>query len=219
MVPLSKSGLRVSGAWVRIPPSPPVDEFKQRINNKMEKSELTDLLSEDPKIKYSGAKNLLAATRENPADIYPNLGFFVKLLGNENKILKWTAIDVIGALAIADRAKSIDELRGKLFGFLNTGNMITAHHAISALTDIALAKPEHQAEITDELLKVEHYNYDTTECRNISIGKVILAISKYFDKLEDKEAMIEFVRRQTKNSRNATRKKAEKFLTKFNLHK
>jgi len=98
---------------------------------------------------------------------------------------------------------------------LNTGNMITANHAINALTDIALAKPEYQAEITKELLKVEHYSYDTAECRNICIGKVILAIGKYFDDLKDKEATLDFVRRQTKNTRNATRKKAEQFLRKY----
>ena len=32
MVPLSKSGLRISGAWVRIPPSPPVWRLKKMAN-------------------------------------------------------------------------------------------------------------------------------------------------------------------------------------------
>ena len=104
---------------------------------------------------------------------------------------------------------------GKLFGLLNAGNLITANHAIAALSDIALVKHEHRAKITDELLRVEHYNYETDECRNIAIGKATLAISTYFDKLEDKERTIEFVRRQTKNTRNATRKKAEQFLKKY----
>ncbi len=124
-------------------------------------------------------------------------------------------MDVIGALARVDKAKAVDKLMGKLFGLLNAGNMITAHHAITALTDIALARPEFQAEITNELLRVEHYNYDTVECRNISIGKVILAISTCFSQLENKEAVIEFVRRQTRNTRNATKKKAVQFLKKY----
>jgi hypothetical protein len=182
----------------------------------MEKLNLTDLFSEDPKIKYGCSKSLIALAKANPAEIYPNLDFFVKLLDSENKILKWTAIDVIGALAKVDGVKAVDKLKGRLIGLLKAGNMITAHHAITALTDIALAKPEYQAEITDELLKVEHYNYDTDECRNITIGKAILAISNYFDNLEEKETTIEFVRRQTKNTRNATRKKAEQFLKKYN---
>jgi hypothetical protein len=182
----------------------------------MAKINLTDLLSADPKIKYACSKNLLVLAHENPAELYPELDFFVKLLDNENKIIKWTAMDVIGALARVDGTKKIDKLMSRLFGLLNTGNMITAHHAIAALTDIALAKPEYQAAITDELLKVEHYDYDTGECRNISIGKVILAISTYFTGLEDKEATLEFVKRQTENTRNATRKKATQFLKKYN---
>ncbi len=181
----------------------------------MGKINFDDLLSKDPKIKYGCAKNLLTVAKENPAEIYPHLDFFVKLLDSENKILKWTAIDIIGHSAKVDNAKAIDKLMGRLFRLLSAGNMITAHHAITALTDIALAKPEYQAEITSELLKVEHYNYDTDECRNISIGKVILAISTYFDELEYKEAAIEFVRRQTENTRNATKKKAEQFLRKY----
>ncbi len=183
----------------------------------MEKLHFKDLLSKDPKIKYACAKNLLAVAREKPAEIYPDLDFFIELLENENKILKWTAIDVIGSLARVDNAKAIDKLMGRLIGLLNAGNMITAHHAITALTDIVLAKPEYQAEITNQLLKVEHYNYDTDECRNISIGKVILAISTYFNELEDKDPTIEFVRRQTRNTRNATKKKAEQFFRQYNL--
>jgi hypothetical protein len=183
----------------------------------MEKINLADLSSKDPKIKYGCAKNLLAVSKENPAEIYPNLDFFVELLDNENKIIRWTAIDIIGNLARVDGAKKIDTLMEKLFGLLNTGNMITANHAIMALADIALARPEHQKKITDELLKVEHYNYDTDECRNITIGTVIRAIGSYFNEFEDREDTIEFVRRQTQNSRNATKKKAEKFLPKYKV--
>ena len=142
----------------------------------MEKINLADISSRDPKIKYGCAKNLLAVAKENPAEIYPELDFFVELLDSENNIIKWTAIDIIGRLARVDEAKKIDTLLERLFGLLNTGKMITANHAIMALADIALARPEHQQKITDELLKVECYNYDTDECRNIAIGAVIQAI-------------------------------------------
>ncbi len=181
----------------------------------MDKINLADLSSKDPKIKYGCAKNLSTLAGENPSEIYPHLDFFVKLLDSDNKFLKWTAIDVIGHLAKVDKAKNIDNLMGKLFRLLSGGNLITANHAISALTCIALAKPEYQEKITDEFLKVEQYRYDTDECHNIAIGKVILAISTYLSQLENKGAVIEFVGRQTKNTRSATRKKAEQFLKKY----
>ena len=176
---------------------------------------LADLSSRDPKTKYGSARDLLTIAKDSPSELYPHIDYFVELLNSENNILKWTAIDIIGSLSKVDEKGKIDKLMGKLFGLLNTGNMITANHAIVALTDIAVAKPEYQKEITSELLKVEHYSYDTDECRNIALGKVILAIGSYSDQLEDKKAVVEFVRRQTKNTRNATKKKAEQFLKKL----
>lgn len=174
-----------------------------------------DLLSEDPKVKYGCTKNLLAIAKNSPDELYPHIDYLVKLLDNDNQILKWTAIDVIGHLSKVDKEKKTDQLVDKLFGLLNAGKLITANHTIVALANVASAKPEYQRKITDELLKVEHYTYDTDECRNIALGKVIMAISSYFDQLKDKKAVIEFVERQTRNKRNATKKKAEQFLKKL----
>ena len=176
---------------------------------------LVDLSSRDPKTKYACARNLLAIAKDSPKALYPHIDHFVELLDSDNRILRWTAIQIIGNIAKVDEEKKVDKLLGRLFGLLNTGNMITANHAIRALTDVALAKPEYQKEITNELLKVEYYNYDTDECRNIALGKVVQALGSYFNRLEDKKAIINFIERQTQNTRNATKKKAEQFLKKL----
>lgn len=180
----------------------------------MEKIDFADLMSADPKVKYGCARSLLAVAKENPAELYPRLDFFVGLLDGENRILKWTAIDIIGHLAKVDGAGKTDKLLGRLFSLLGAGNMITANHATGALANMALAKPGHRDRITAELLKIEGHSYETDECRNIAIGAAILAIGSHFGQLRDKEAAVEFVRRQMKNTRNATRKKAEQFLKK-----
>jgi hypothetical protein len=180
------------------------------------KVKLTDMFSADPKIKYACAKNVLALAGENPERLYGDLEFFVSMLDNQNNILRWTAIDVIGALARVDRDNVLPSILNKIIELLNTGNMITANHAIAALADIAVSRPELQAQITGELLNVEHYEYDSVECRNIALGKVILAVGKYFTELQDKKPALEFIIRQTRNTRIATRKKAEQFLHKYN---
>lgn len=181
-----------------------------------DKINLADLSSSDPKVKYCCAKNLIAVAKENPARLYPHIDTFVKLLDSENNILKWTAIQVIGNLARVDKEKKVDRLIGRLVGFLNAGKLITANNAAMALAAIAVAKPRYQKQITEELLKVEHYNYDTDECRNIAIGKIIESVGLYSNQLKDKKAVIEFAQRQTKNTRNATKKKAEQLLKKCN---
>lgn len=160
-------------------------------------------------------KKILATGKEDPAVLYPELDLFVGLLDCDNNIIKWTAIDTIGYLANVDDQKIIDKYIPGLFELLNTGKMITANHTISALADIALAKPEYQKKIISELLKVEHKNYDTDECQNIAIGKVILVIGKFYKQLEDKREVIDFLKRQVRNTRNATRKKAELLLNKI----
>ena len=179
-----------------------------------DKIDLADLSSDDPKVKYCCAKNLIAIAKEDPARLYPHIDTFVKLLDGQNNVLKWTAIIIIGKLARVDKEKKVDRLIGKLAGFLNAGKLITANNTTMALAGIAVAKPQYQKQITRELLKVENYDYDTMECRNIAIGKVIEAIGSYSGQLKDKKAVIEFALRQTKNTRNATKKKAEQFLKK-----
>jgi hypothetical protein len=176
-----------------------------------------DLQSRDPAVKYGCAKKLLALAGEDPARLYPRLDFFARLMEGDNRIIRWTAIDIIGRLARVDAAGRVDRLLPRLFGLLDCGNMITANHAIAALANIALARPEHRDSITGELLKVEHYTYDTVECRNIAMGQVILAIGPYFEQLPEKRAVVDFVRRQANNTRNATRKKAEQFLKKHGV--
>ena len=180
------------------------------------KINLADLQSDSAEVKYRCAKNLIAIARENPARLYPHIDTFIKLLDGDNNVLKWTAIIIIGNLARVEKEKMVDRLIGRLVGFLNAGKLITANNATMALAGIAIAKPQYQKQITEELLKVEHYDYDTDECRNIAFGKVIEAIGSYSSQLKDKKAVIEFAQRQTKNTRNATRKKAERFLEKAN---
>jgi hypothetical protein len=180
-----------------------------------DKINLADLQSDSAEVKYCCAKNLIAISKENPARLYPHIDTFVKLLDGDNNVLKWTAIIIIGNLARVDKEKKVDRLIGRLVGFLNAGKLITANNATMALASIAIAKPQYQKQITKELLKVEHYEYDTDECRNIAMGKVIEAIGLYSSQLNDKKAVTEFAERQTKNTRNATRKKAERFLKKL----
>jgi hypothetical protein len=57
--------------------------------------------------------------------------------------------------------------------------------------------------------------YDTDECRNVTIGKVILVVSTYFNERGDKKKTIDFVECKTGNTRNATKEKAEQFLKKY----
>lgn len=182
----------------------------------------TDLLPEifngissaNPRIKFKSAKILRILSEKNPKMLYSKMDFFINLLNSENNILKWEAIDVIGNLSSVDSKNMFDKIFGNFYDLLSDESMITAGHVIDNSGKIARAKPHLQNKITKELLKVEKIQYETSECRNILLGKVILSFSQYIGQVDNKEKMISLVKRQLKNSRKATRAKAEKFLIK-----
>lgn len=113
-----------------------------------------------------------------------------------------------------DKKKKVDKLLPQIVGFLKSGKLITANNAILALSEIAHNKPEHSDKIVKEFLKVEDYNFDTSECKNIVIGKILLALNSLKDQIKNQKDTLSFVERQTNNSRNATKKKAQKLLDK-----
>jgi hypothetical protein len=171
--------------------------------------------SKEPRVKYGCSKSLLLLSEKNPELLYSKWDVFVEILKNENQILKWMAIAILGNLAAVDRKHQHKGLLRELHGFLSCGELITANNAIVALGKIARACRDERREITAQLLKVEHYFYDTDECRNIALGKVILALGMFIDPANASPEVIEFVRRQTTNSRSATAKKAATLLKKL----
>ena len=166
----------------------------------------------NPKVKYGSVRDLLAAARIRPEAVYPHFDRFVELLKSQNNILKWTAIDVIGLLSKVDKENKVDAMVGKLTTLVKEGKFITANHAISALSAIASAKPRFKQKVAVALLKAEQYKYETTECKNIVLGKVIEAIRPIAASVASKNEIIGFVKRQTRNARSSTRKKAQQFL-------
>lgn len=174
----------------------------------MNKINLNDFSSTNAKIKYACAKQAIAISKDNPTKLYPDFDFFVKLLDSPNNILKWTAIQVIGNLSKVDGKEKIDELLSRILGFLKLGQLITANNAILALTAIACNKPKHSNKIIKELLGVKNYGFETSECKNIVIGKVLLAFDRLQDQIRDKKEALLFIEKQINNPRNATGKKA-----------
>lgn len=183
----------------------------------MTKLNLKDLQSDKPEIKYRSAKQAIALSEKNPKALYPQLNTFVKLLNSENRVLKWVAIIVIGNLAAVDKQNKIDGLIPRLIGFLQEKEMITANNSIKALGKIAGSKPEYKEKIFKAMLCVEKATYHnqgkvSPECRNIALGKVIDVFAERHEDIKKRKELITFIARQTKNTRPAVRKRAQKLL-------
>jgi hypothetical protein len=171
--------------------------------------------SPNPRVKYGCAKILSNLSEDAPEKLYSRMDFFIELLDSREKILKWNALDILANLAKVDAEKKFDRIFGKYYSFLQDEAMITVAHVVDNSGKIAKARPDLAKEITDRLLRVERLSLTqhlTQECKNILLGKTIVAFGTYLDRIERKDDVTAFVKRQLQNSRNATRVKAEKFL-------
>jgi hypothetical protein len=167
-------------------------------------------------VKFGATKILRLLSEQKPEILYPHMDHFIEQLDDENNIIKWNAQDIIANLIDVDTDKKFDTIFDKYYSLISDEVMITAGHVVDNSGKIALSKPQFQNEITKHLLSVDKINRDP-ECNNILIGKAILSFEKYFKEIskEEKHKIISFVKNHSNNSRNATKKKAEKFLTRF----
>lgn len=176
-------------------------------------SEVFQGLSADrASIKYGSEKILRIISEEEPEILYRKMDAFIENLDSDNNFLKWGAIHVIANLAAVDSKDKFEEIFDKYFAPISGPVLITAANIIAGAAKIAMAKPELAERITRELLKVEKAKYQTTECRNIALGKVIESFDQFYDQIADREPVLRLVKKQLQNTRKATRKKAEKFL-------
>lgn len=180
--------------------------------------EIIEGLSADKaRTKYGCAKVLRLLSEKKPEVLYPCFDFFVDLLDSDNSFIKWDAIHVLGNLAAVDSENRFEKVYNRYFAPIPGPVLITAANVIGGAARIALAKPTLTERVTKEILKVEKARYQTDECRNVALGQVIDSFDRFYNQIENREPVIALVRRQLNNTRNSTRKKAEKFLKKHKI--
>lgn len=172
------------------------------------------LESKAARVKYKSAKVLRYISQKKPKMLYPHFGFFVKLMDEDNKILKWNAIDIIANLNSADSDCLFEGIFTKFYDKLKEGNLITSGHVIESSSTIIKAKPELKGKIIKIILRQDTLPLPTEECRSIIGGKTIKVLSDCYDQIDNKKELQDFVIKQLQSQRQATRKKAEAFLKK-----
>lgn len=177
---------------------------------------LIDAVSSDMgRVRLGAIKALRILSERTPDPIYPHFDFFARLLHHENSILRWNAMLILGNLAAVDGERRLERILDEYLAPIRGPHLIDAASAIRGATAIAAAKPHLAEKIASRILQVERANYATPECRNVAIGHAINSFERLFPMLARRRAVQRFVSRQTGNPRNATRKKAERFLRKW----
>ena len=181
----------------------------------MKSFDLKDLLSKNPKIKYACAKKAIFVSNKNPELIYPQLKFLDQFLYGENKILKWTAMQIIGNLSSIDKMNLIDKYVPVLISSLSDKSMVTASNSAEALSNISKNKQKFEDQILKALIKVEKNVYYSKgkispECRNVAIQNVLKSFEKLDKSIYKRTDIKNFLKRQLKNPRIKVRELAEK---------
>ncbi|GAB4363028.1 MAG: hypothetical protein Kow0042_00560 [Calditrichia bacterium] len=175
---------------------------------------LEGLSNSSANIKFGSAKVLHLLSEELPDLLYPEMDFFASLLDNNNNIIKWNAIIIIGNLTAVDVQQKFERLFSRYYQPITGPTLITAANIIKSSKKIIRSKPQLADRIINQILKVEQGAYQTEDCRNIAIGHAIKLLEHCDDQISDRKAVYEFVERQARNPRPATRKAAESFLKK-----
>ncbi len=173
------------------------------------------LRSDQAAVKFGSSKILLLVSERAPATVYPAIRSFIDLLDCENKILKWGAIRIIGNLAGVDSKNRIDRVLERYLEPIPGPELVTAANVIGGATKIALAKPRLTDRIVGAILNVEKAQYRTPACRNVALGRAIEAFDQLYGQSRLQESIAKLVKRQLNNPRNATRRKAEKFVKRW----
>lgn len=174
-----------------------------------------EISTDKSRVKLACSKALVLLSEKKPDLLYGQVDEIIALLDNENQIVKWNAITMLGNMAAVDCDFRIKELLRKFHSLLTKGELITANTAIAALGKMALVFPDEQRRIVSQLLKIEHAKFQTDECRNIALGKVILAFEMFLQPGSLQKEILEFAARQTNNMRKATAEKARDFLRRY----
>lgn len=153
----------------------------------------------------------MTLSEKNPGVLYSKWDRFVDLLDSENAFMKSIGIRILSNLARVDTKNNFDKIFDKFYGLLNDESMVTAANLVDHSGMIAKAKPKLQNRITSRLLGIDSTDHGP-ECKNILKGKAILSFREYFEEARNKKKIIEFVKKELKNTRLATKKKPEKFL-------
>ena len=160
--------------------------------------------------KFKTAKALIALSDEQPDKLYPYFNAFRNLLETKNKIIQWSAFQIVANLAKVDKERRIDGIIVNYLAPIAGPVMVTAANSIMGSAKIAQTHKHLSNRIVRAILQVENAKYQTDECRNVAIGHAITALGLM--EVKRSADAVGFLERQTANTRASTRKKAELLL-------
>jgi len=211
----------------------PTDFLKKLENKTITKEKLAQKIKQDFKllpeiinaidsnkatVRYGCGKILMDLSKENPNKLYPYMDTFINFLDSKYRIITWQAMAIIANLTKVDKKKIFDQNFEKYYNFINDEYMVTVANIVGHSGEIAQAKPYLIPKITEKLLLVEKIKITphlTKECKLVITEGAIESFDKFFDRINQKQKIISFVKKYRNSTRKSLKTKAQKFLEKW----
>jgi len=174
---------------------------------------LDGLSSREEPYRYNCFKVLMLISREHGELLYQMWDRLVEQLGSDNTYWRISALQLIANLTGVDTEHRFEKIFDRYFALLDDKSVIPAAQLAAASGRIVRAKPQLEARITAKLLSIDGTHHQPGR-KDLIKGYAIEALDEYYEQVEDKSKVLDFVRRQLDGSSPKTRKLAREFLRK-----
>lgn len=176
---------------------------------------LEGILSKNDEIREKNFRILLQISRKYPKILYSKWDFLVDLLNSDNHYHRYMSINLIAIIASNDITNKFKEIFDEYFGNIGNDRTMVAGQTILNSGKIANKIPSLIPKITNILLNIDKIHRG----KQIELlkGYAIESFNEYFDKINDKNEILNFVKKQLNSNSPKTRKNAKEFIKKWNF--
>ena len=174
---------------------------------------LDGLLSKNKEVRYDNFKVLCLISEEHPEALYSQWAFFENFLKSDDDSKKFYSIHIIANLAKADNEGKFEGLFDDFYSILSGAALIPACHVAHVSGKIVNAKPKLADKVTERLLGFE----GTYKHKELVKANAVKAFSEYYDKITEKDKIVNFVMALKQDKSSRAKKEANDFLKKWKI--
>ena len=184
------------------------------LDDKLLKEISEGILSKKDEIRENNFKILLEISKKYPDVLYSKWDFLVDLLTSDNHFHRYMSINLIANIASIKNADKFMDIFDKYFSNIESNRTMVAGQATLNSGKIAKKIPSIRLKITNILLNIDKIH----KGKQIELLKAyaIESFNEYFEKVENKNEILNFVKEQLDSTSPKTRKVAKEFIKKWN---
>lgn len=173
--------------------------------------------SEPSAIKFTAEKAVRNLSENNPELFIGMEDKIFSLLKSENTFIRLGNIITCSNLAVIGTEKMFELFKDVYIPFLYSKNIAEFGNAVKGIPKIISALPLLEDDLIEPLFEADqrvfiHKGKPSPECSNVAAGKVIDVFVKISNNSLYREEMLDFAKRNLTNTRNSTKRKAEKLI-------